>query len=151
MLPITSTYVILIIAIEMTNWSRSTPSNITWTMSRFYVIFTYQYIIISSLFVHAFDPGFHIPSSVMRYISSFAANVASDGFDNGNYKNTPRRNNVMHMSKSGKYILWSSTDGSMAWIFVVSLTIRPTSLMMNGIIGLLYLVDTDKELPKTST
>ena len=49
------------------------------------------------------------------------------------------------MCKLGKYILWSSIDGSTEWIFAVSLTTRPAYLMINGGIRLLYMLGTDKE------
>ena len=69
MLSITFIYVILIIALDTTCWSRSTSSNITWILSRLSVVFPSKFIILSLLSIYASDPGFYLPSSVMRYIS----------------------------------------------------------------------------------
>ena len=55
------------------------------------------------------------------------------------------------MSNLGKYMMWSSTDGSMTWIYLVSLTTRTAYLIMNSGIKLLYIIGTDREFLNTIT
>ena len=137
---------LLIISLKTIDLSSSMSSNIIWILSWFYVIFTSQSIMISSLFAYAYHPWFHIPYGVMIYISYVTSSSISYGLDFRKYENTPCRNKVMRMSKLVKYMLWSSTYGSMAWSFAMSLTTRPDSIMMNNIMSLLWIIGTDKEL-----
>ena len=106
---------------------------------------------IYSLFAYASDPGFHIFSGLVRYISSIPSKTSSYGLDVEKYKNTPCRKNVIRMSNLVKYMMWSTTDGYMAWIFAVSLTTRPAFIMMNGGMSLLSMLGSDREFLNTST
>ena len=89
---------LLIIALETTNLSSSASSNMTCILSRLSLIFPSQSIILSSVFVYESDPGFHLTSGVVSYITSVPSSVTIDGLDVGGYDNTPCRNNVMQMS-----------------------------------------------------
>ena len=109
---------LLIISLETTCWSNSTSFNMAWTLSRLSVMFPYQSIMIYSIFVYVYDHGFHLLSDFIRYISSVTSRITIDGLDFNNYYNTPCRNNVMQISNLGKYMLWSSTDVSVGWIFL---------------------------------
>ena len=142
---------ILTIALETTDWSIPTPYNITWILSLFYAMFPSQPIILSSLYIYVSDPGFHLPSGFMRCISYIPSSTAINGLDVKKYGNVECINNVMWRSKLGKYMLWSSTYGSMSWYFSVSLTTRPDYLTMNGVIRLLYMLGTYMALLNTST
>ena len=71
-----------------------------------------------------------------RNNSAQAFSVSTLGFDVEKYENTSHKdNNILNFS-SGKYIEWSSTNGSSTYIFGVSLITIPASLIMNGVIRL---------------
>ena len=151
MLSITFSSVLLIITIETTYWSRFMSSNMNWILYRFSAIAPSQPIIICSLFAYAYDTGFHLYYGIIRYISYVPSRVTSNDLDVENYNNTPYINKVIQMLNLGKYMLWSSTDGSMAYIFDVSLTTGPDSIMMNNGISLFSMIGTDREFLNTST
>ena len=101
MLSITFIYVLIIIALETNFWSRPTSFNIIFILYCLSVMFPSQFIIIYSLFVYAYYPGFHITSGFVRYISYVPSIVASNGLEVRKSENKPCRKNLMRRSKLG--------------------------------------------------
>ena len=144
MLSIVFSFVILIISLDTTDWSSYTSSKLTCILYNFSVIFPSQFIMHSLLFVYASVPVLRLSSDVIEYISYVTSSVVSDALYVKKYESIPFRNNVMRMSNLGKYMLWSSTYGSMACISDVYLTNIPVYLSMSGGVRLLSMLGTDR-------